>query len=109
MARTAHPTVVIEAPGPGDDVQAIEAGLIELAAQLPETGGPVTGVGNVNVREWGGTFGAHIVDVHVDPETGKGTVLRYAAVQDVGRAIHWGWLRCPAPGLLHGQTPANLL
>lgn len=20
-----------------------------------------------------------------------------------------GWLRCPAPGLLHGQTPANLL
>jgi len=60
----------------------------ELAAQLPETGGPVTGVGNVNVREWGGTFGAHIVDVHVDPETGKVTVLRYTAVQDVGRAIH---------------------
>jgi CO/xanthine dehydrogenase Mo-binding subunit len=60
----------------------------ELAGQLPETGGPVTGVGNVNVREWGGTFGAHIVDVHVDPETGKVTVLRYTAVQDVGRAIH---------------------
>ncbi len=60
----------------------------ELAAQLPETGGPVTGVGNVNVHEWGGTFGAHIVDVHVDPETGKVTLLRYTAVQDVGRAIH---------------------
>jgi CO/xanthine dehydrogenase Mo-binding subunit len=60
----------------------------ELAAQLPETGGPVTGVGNVNVRDWGGTFGAHIVDVHVDPETGKVTLLRYTAVQDVGRAIH---------------------
>jgi xanthine dehydrogenase molybdenum-binding subunit len=60
----------------------------ELASQLPETGGPVTGVGNVNVREWGGTFGVHIVDVHVDPETGKVTLLRYTAVQDVGRAIH---------------------
>jgi len=60
----------------------------ELAAQLPETGGPVTGVGNVNVQEWGGSFGAHIADVHVDPETGKVTVLRYTAVQDVGRAIH---------------------
>jgi xanthine dehydrogenase molybdenum-binding subunit len=60
----------------------------ELAAQLPETGGPVTGIGNVNVQEWGGTFGAHIADVHVDPETGKVTVLRYTAVQDVGRAIH---------------------
>jgi xanthine dehydrogenase molybdenum-binding subunit len=67
----------------------------ELAGQLNETGGPVTGVGNVNVLEWGGTFGAHIADVEVDPETGKVTVLRYTAVQDVGRAIH--------PGQVEGQ------
>jgi xanthine dehydrogenase molybdenum-binding subunit len=60
----------------------------QLAARLSETGGPVTGVGNVDVQEWGGAFGAHIVDVQVDPETGKVTILRYTAVQDVGRAIH---------------------
>jgi xanthine dehydrogenase molybdenum-binding subunit len=60
----------------------------QLAARLSETGGPVTGVGNVDVREWGGAFGAHIVDVQVDPETGKVTILRYTVVQDVGRAIH---------------------
>ncbi|MBL7199469.1 MAG: xanthine dehydrogenase family protein molybdopterin-binding subunit [Anaerolineae bacterium] len=60
----------------------------ELAAQLSETGGPVTGVGNVDVQEWGGSFGTHIVDVEVDLETGKVTILRYTAVQDVGRAIH---------------------
>ena len=30
----------------------------------------------------------HICDVEVDPETGKVQVLRYTAVQDVGRAIH---------------------
>ena len=46
----------------------------ELAAMLDRTGGPVTGVGNVNVREWGGAFGAHIVDLEVDPETGKVTL-----------------------------------
>ncbi len=33
-------------------------------------------------------FGAHIVDVEVDPETGKTTVLRYTAMQDAGKAIH---------------------
>jgi xanthine dehydrogenase molybdenum-binding subunit len=60
----------------------------ELAAQLFRTGGAVTGVGNVDVQEWGGAFGAHIVDVEVDPETGQVTLLRYTVVQDVGRAIH---------------------
>jgi len=60
----------------------------ELAAQLSQTGGAITAVGNVDVREWGSSFGAHIVDVEVDPETGKVTILRYTAVQDVGRAIH---------------------
>jgi len=70
-------------------------GFVELAGQLNQTGGPITGVGNVNVPEWGGTFGAHIADVEVDPETGKVTVLRYTAVQDVGTAIH--------PGQVEGQ------
>jgi xanthine dehydrogenase molybdenum-binding subunit len=60
----------------------------ELAAMQMETGGAITGVGNVNVLEWGGTFGAHIVDLEVDPETGKVTLLRYTVVQDVGRAVH---------------------
>jgi len=33
-------------------------------------------------------MGTHIVDVEVDPETGKVTILRYTAVQDAGKAIH---------------------
>jgi xanthine dehydrogenase molybdenum-binding subunit len=60
----------------------------ELAGMLPDTGGPLSGVGNVNVKEWGGAAGAHIADVDVDCSTGKVTVLRYSVVQDVGRAIH---------------------
>jgi LAO/AO transport system kinase len=31
IARTAHTTVVVEAPGLGDDIQAIKAGLMEIA------------------------------------------------------------------------------
>jgi CO/xanthine dehydrogenase Mo-binding subunit len=60
----------------------------ELASELWQTGGPITGVGNVDVQEWGGAFGAHVVDVEVDPETGKVSILRYTAVQDAGKAIH---------------------
>ena len=36
----------------------------------------------------GNAFATHIVDVGVDPETGKVDVLRYTAVHDVGRAVY---------------------
>jgi CO/xanthine dehydrogenase Mo-binding subunit len=66
----------------------LKIGFRELASKLSETGGPVAAVGTVNISDAGGAFGAHMVDVEVDPETGKVDVLRYTAVQDVGRAIH---------------------
>ena len=42
----------------------------------------------MNAQGAGPGFGAHICDVEVDRETGQVTILRYTAVQDVGRAIH---------------------
>ena len=60
----------------------------ELAAKLDQTGGPVVGSGAVNPRGVGGSFSGNIVDVEVDPETGKVTILRFTAVQDAGKAIH---------------------
>jgi CO/xanthine dehydrogenase Mo-binding subunit len=60
----------------------------EVAARTGSTGGPVTAAASVDMREWGAASGTHIVDVEVDPETGKVNLLRYTAVQDVGRAIH---------------------
>ncbi len=60
----------------------------ELAGRLQGTGGPVTSAASVDVSEAGGAFAAHVVDVEVDPDTGKTDVLRFTAVQDVGKAIH---------------------
>jgi CO/xanthine dehydrogenase Mo-binding subunit len=60
----------------------------ELAAKLHATGGTIVGRASVDPIGVGGGFATHIVDVDVDPETGKVTILRYTAVQDVGRAIH---------------------
>ncbi len=60
----------------------------ELAAQLDNTGGPVVASAAVQPSSYGAGFAAHIVDVEVDPETGKVQILRYTAVQDAGKAIY---------------------
>jgi CO/xanthine dehydrogenase Mo-binding subunit len=60
----------------------------QLAGKLDQTGGPVVGRGAVNPKGVGGSFSGNIVDVEVDPETGKTTILRFTAVQDAGKAIH---------------------
>ena len=60
----------------------------EMAAQLNATGGPIVGRATVNPRGQGASFAIHVVDVEVDPETGKVDVLRYTAAQDVGQPIH---------------------
>ncbi|MGI8549489.1 MAG: xanthine dehydrogenase family protein molybdopterin-binding subunit, partial [Dehalococcoidia bacterium] len=60
----------------------------ELAGQLHKTGAPVVGRATVAPKGVGGSFGTHIVDVEVDPETGKVEVLRYTVIQDAGTAIH---------------------
>jgi CO/xanthine dehydrogenase Mo-binding subunit len=60
----------------------------ELAGKLEETGGAVVASVSVQPETWGPVFAAHIVDVEVDPETGKVDILGSAAVQDVGKAVH---------------------
>ena len=60
----------------------------ELATQLGRTGGPISAQVSVSPGGEGGAFGTHLVDVEVDPETGKVEVLRYTVVQDAGKAIH---------------------
>jgi CO/xanthine dehydrogenase Mo-binding subunit len=60
----------------------------ELARQIYGTGGAITGTASLDPTGEGNAFGVHIVDVEVDPDTGKTEILRYTAVQDVGKAVH---------------------
>ena len=60
----------------------------DLAKKLDGTGGPVSSVGSVDLDSSTHGFGTHIVDLEIDPETGKTDIIKYTAVQDVGRAIH---------------------
>jgi CO/xanthine dehydrogenase Mo-binding subunit len=61
----------------------------EIAQQVVGRGPGLTASGSVNAGFLqGGGFAHHIVDVEVDPETGKVTILRYTAIQDAGTAVH---------------------
>jgi CO/xanthine dehydrogenase Mo-binding subunit len=60
----------------------------EIAAISAQTGGPIAGHHEVNADGAGVSFGVHLVDVEVDPETGATTVLRYTVFQDAGKAVH---------------------
>ena len=60
----------------------------EIAAVSANTGGPIAGHFEVNADGAGVSFGVHLADVEVDPETGATKVLRYTVFQDAGKAVH---------------------
>ncbi|MGC4085356.1 MAG: molybdopterin-dependent oxidoreductase [Vicinamibacterales bacterium] len=71
---------------PADDRQPLT--VADIAAKLAKTGGPIIGSASVNPPMAGPAFAAHICDLAVDRETGTSRVVRYTAVQDVGKAVH---------------------
>jgi CO/xanthine dehydrogenase Mo-binding subunit len=75
--------------------------LAAIALKAGKTGGPIGAEISANVQGAGPGFGTHICDVEVDPATGRVTVLRYTAVQDVGQAIH--------PSYVEGQIQGGVV
>jgi len=73
----------------------------ELAILLTTIGEPVNVTASVDPPSPAqGVCASHIVDLEVDPTTGKVDILRYTAVQDVGRAIH----RAQVEGQIQGAA-----
>ena len=60
----------------------------EVAETANATGGPIVGRANVTSTGAARAYAAMIVDVRVDPDTGKTDVTRCTAFQDAGIAIH---------------------
>lgn len=73
----------------------------QVAARQNATGGPIIVSAGINPPGAGPALGTHIVDVEVDPDTGKVTILRYTAVQDAGKAIH--------PSYVEGQMQGGVV
>ncbi len=74
--------------------------LAEIAFRSARTGGPISAEAAINAQGPGAGFGTHICDVEVDKETGAVKILRYTAIQDVGRAIH--------PAYVEGQLQGGV-
>jgi len=70
-------------------------GYYTVPAQRPD---PETGYGNYAAAY---TFGAQAVEVEVDPNTGRITILKIVAAQDVGKAIN--------PTAIEGQMHGGIL
>jgi aerobic carbon-monoxide dehydrogenase large subunit len=64
---------------------------------LPEDlRGPLAATSDETIRQLGFPYGAHVCEVEIDPQTGNLELVRYTAVDDVGRAIN--------PMVVDGQT-----
>src|ERR1700752_2264221 len=78
--------------------------LAQIAAKAPEQGGPIGAGVQLNTAGADGGFGTHVCDVEVDIDLGIVRVIRYTASQDVGRAIHPGYVE----GQLQGGVPQGI-
>ncbi|MCY3711155.1 MAG: xanthine dehydrogenase family protein molybdopterin-binding subunit [Caldilineaceae bacterium] len=76
-------------------------GFKKAAQELSSGYEALTASVTMNTEGAGPCFGTHIVDVEVDPETGKVEILRYTAIQDVGKAIH--------PSYVEGQIQGGVV
>jgi carbon-monoxide dehydrogenase large subunit len=73
----------------------------ESDVRLPaELRGPLAGTGEVISRISSFPHGWHVAEVEIDPETGAVELVRYTAIDDVGRAVN--------PMIIHGQTHGGI-
>ena len=85
-----------------------EVGLFAVARaalerdDLPEhLQGPLAAEHDEVFKVGGYPYGCHVCEVEIDPDTGETTIVRYAAVDDVGRAIN--------PMILEGQAHGGIV
>ena len=84
-----------------------EVGLYEVARAALERGdlpehlkGPLAAEHDEVFKVGGFPYGSHVCEVEIDPDTGALEIVRYAAVDDVGRAIN--------PMILEGQAHGGI-
>ena len=78
--------------------------LKQLAPRLARTGGPIIGRATVNAGGVGPAFATTLIDVEVDPDTGKVKILRATVAQDVGTALHPAYVE----GQMQGGTAQGI-
>jgi carbon-monoxide dehydrogenase large subunit len=81
-------------------------GIFEVAAaavqrnDLPDDLRKLDGIGDETINLAAFPYGCHVCEVELDPDTGAVRIARYAAVDDVGRAVN--------PMIVHGQVHGGI-
>jgi len=75
-------------------------GIFDVAAAAMRQGDKLDGIGDETVNVAAFPYGCHVCEVDVDPDTGAVQIVRYAAVDDVGRAVN--------PMIVHGQVHGGI-
>jgi carbon-monoxide dehydrogenase large subunit len=76
-----------------------EAGM--TSSSLPDDlRGPLEAECDEHINDAAFPYGSHVCEVEIDPETGFLEIVRYTAVDDVGRAVN--------PLIIHGQTHGGI-
>jgi CO/xanthine dehydrogenase Mo-binding subunit len=83
---------------PSKDVKPL--GIRAIAGKSAKTGGPIAAEVSLNAQGAAAGYGVHVCDLEIDRETGRTTIVRYTAAQDVGRAIH--------PSYVEGQLQGGV-
>jgi carbon-monoxide dehydrogenase large subunit len=76
------------------------ATVAEQRNDLPDDLRKLDGIGDETVNLAAFPYGCHVCEAEVDPETGEVAIARYAAVDDVGRAVN--------PMIVHGQVHGGI-
>jgi carbon-monoxide dehydrogenase large subunit len=79
------------------EVATAAARLDDLPADLR---GPLQGISDEVFHEASFPYGCHVCEVEIDPELGTVAIVRYSAVDDVGRAVN--------PMIVHGQVHGGI-
>jgi CO/xanthine dehydrogenase Mo-binding subunit len=83
---------------PSKDVKPLS--MKAIASKSAKTGGPIAAEVSLNAQGAAAGYGVHVCDLEIDAETGRTTIVRYTAAQDVGRAIH--------PSYVEGQLQGGV-
>jgi len=75
-------------------------GIFETAAAAVQLNDRLDGIGDETINLAAFPYGCHVCEVEVDPDTGVVEITRYAAVDDVGRAVN--------PLIVHGQVHGGI-
>ncbi|MGH8703668.1 MAG: xanthine dehydrogenase family protein molybdopterin-binding subunit [Burkholderiales bacterium] len=100
VIRFEHGGFRVEGSGRSAGLFEVAAAAMQLADLPADLRGPLAAFSDETFNDASFPYGCHVCEVEVDPELGTVEIVRYSAVDDVGRAVN--------PMVVHGQIHGGI-